>query len=80
MGQSRVSRNDPCPCGSGKKYKQCCMSKEHMGRSPRSTAPITDLQGKPWSLADHKGRNVVLLFFLGGKCAHCMQQLQVFGK
>ena len=41
---------------------------------------VTDLQGKPWSLADHKGRNVVLLFFLGGKCAHCMQQLQVFGK
>ena len=47
MGQSRVSRNDPCPCGSGKKYKQCCMSKEHEGRSPRSTASITDLQGKP---------------------------------
>lgn len=21
-------RNDPCPCGSGKKYKQCCLSKE----------------------------------------------------
>ena len=21
----RVGRNDPCPCGSGKKYKQCCM-------------------------------------------------------
>ena len=20
----RVGRNDPCPCGSGKKYKQCC--------------------------------------------------------
>ena len=20
----RISRNDPCPCGSGKKYKQCC--------------------------------------------------------
>ena len=20
----KVSRNDPCPCGSGKKYKQCC--------------------------------------------------------
>ena len=20
----RVSRNDPCPCGSGKKYKKCC--------------------------------------------------------
>ncbi|MFM8251993.1 MAG: preprotein translocase subunit SecA, partial [Planctomycetota bacterium] len=23
----RVGRNDPCPCGSGKKYKQCCMKK-----------------------------------------------------
>jgi preprotein translocase subunit SecA len=21
----RVGRNDPCPCGSGKKYKKCCM-------------------------------------------------------
>lgn len=21
---ARVGRNDPCPCGSGKKYKQCC--------------------------------------------------------
>lgn len=24
----RVGRNDPCPCGSGKKYKSCCM--KHM--------------------------------------------------
>ena len=23
-----VGRNDPCPCGSGKKYKKCCESKE----------------------------------------------------
>ena len=22
--ESRIGRNDPCPCGSGKKYKQCC--------------------------------------------------------
>ncbi|MGE0478969.1 MAG: SEC-C metal-binding domain-containing protein [Phycisphaerae bacterium] len=21
---SRIGRNDPCPCGSGKKYKKCC--------------------------------------------------------
>jgi len=25
----RVGRNDPCPCGSGKKYKKCCMRKQH---------------------------------------------------
>ena len=25
---SRIGRNDPCPCGSGKKYKQCCYDKD----------------------------------------------------
>jgi uncharacterized protein len=24
----KVGRNDPCPCGSGKKYKKCCLGKE----------------------------------------------------
>jgi len=23
----KVGRNDPCPCGSGKKYKKCCLAK-----------------------------------------------------
>ena len=23
----KIGRNDPCPCGSGKKFKQCCMGK-----------------------------------------------------
>ena len=22
--EDKVGRNDPCPCGSGKKYKKCC--------------------------------------------------------
>ena len=26
---SKVGRNDPCPCGSGKKYKKCCGGKLH---------------------------------------------------
>ena len=25
---NKVGPNDPCPCGSGKKYKKCCMQKE----------------------------------------------------
>jgi preprotein translocase subunit SecA len=24
VGGRKVGRNDPCPCGSGKKYKHCC--------------------------------------------------------
>ena len=23
-GVKKIGRNDPCPCGSGKKYKKCC--------------------------------------------------------
>ncbi len=26
--EKKIGRNDPCPCGSGKKYKKCCMNKE----------------------------------------------------
>jgi len=25
--RSKTGRNDPCPCGSGKKYKKCCLGK-----------------------------------------------------
>ncbi|QAS53681.1 SEC-C metal-binding domain-containing protein [Halobacillus litoralis] len=28
---SKIKRNDPCPCGSGKKYKKCCMNKNDDG-------------------------------------------------
>src|SRR3970040_1290781 len=24
----KIGRNDPCPCGSGQKYKRCCMGKD----------------------------------------------------
>ena len=25
---ARPGRNEPCPCGSGRKYKQCCLEKD----------------------------------------------------
>lgn len=25
---AKISRNEPCPCGSGQKYKRCCLGKE----------------------------------------------------
>jgi tetratricopeptide (TPR) repeat protein len=28
MTNRKTARNDPCPCGSGKKYKQCCLPRE----------------------------------------------------
>jgi hypothetical protein len=26
--EKKIGRNDPCPCGSGKKYKKCCLGKD----------------------------------------------------
>lgn len=29
FSKKNIGRNDPCPCGSGKKYKKCCLDKNH---------------------------------------------------
>jgi len=26
--EPKIGRNEPCPCGSGKKYKKCCINKD----------------------------------------------------
>ncbi|HCQ12948.1 SEC-C metal-binding domain-containing protein, partial [Flavobacterium sp.] len=26
INQTKIQRNDPCPCGSGKKHKKCCLN------------------------------------------------------
>ena len=27
VNEDKIGRNEPCPCGSGKKYKKCCLNK-----------------------------------------------------
>ncbi|MBI1916813.1 MAG: SEC-C domain-containing protein [Planctomycetes bacterium] len=34
MSDLRVGRNDPCPCGSGKKFKKCCLLRLSNGPPP----------------------------------------------
>lgn len=36
---TKIGRNDPCPCGSGKKYKKCCEAKTS-SRKPIAAQPI----------------------------------------
>ena len=39
-------RNDPCPCGSGKKYKKCCMGTDAASRAREQAArPTPDFVG-----------------------------------
>ena len=39
--QPKTGRNDPCPCASGRKFKQCCLGK------PSPTDPFADLPSAP---------------------------------
>jgi len=38
----KVGRNDPCPCGSGKKYKKCCEAKTHHRKFHAEVLTSTD--------------------------------------
>lgn len=41
----KIGRNDPCPCGSGRKYKKCCQSlNERIQKITGSTNPHIPLQ------------------------------------
>ena len=31
VGFKSIGRNDPCPCGSGQKYKNCCLNSKKIG-------------------------------------------------
>ena len=45
----KVGRNDPCPCGSGKKYKRCCKGRVDWTRVLRSgddTSPLLSVRGR----------------------------------
>jgi len=35
---SKIGRNDPCPCGSGKKYKRCCLPQHEAAAAERAAA------------------------------------------
>jgi hypothetical protein len=46
--QKKVGRNDPCPCGSGKKYKKCCLDKDqHKEQDPLQ---VIGEGGRPYNL------------------------------
>jgi hypothetical protein len=58
-----LGRNDPCHCGSGKKYKQCCLGKdEEKARAARAKAaaeapvPEAEAAAPPPTGPKHKTR------------------------
>ena len=40
----KPGRNDPCPCGSGQKYKRCCLEKDQAQRYQLPQELLNDLK------------------------------------
>ncbi len=39
----KIGRNAPCPCGSGKKYKACCLKLDRENRGNLGAVPIREV-------------------------------------
>ncbi len=85
-----IGRNDPCPCGSGQKYKRCCGPRDDATAAARAAgdraaalvrqtprcAPETAIDGEDDGLDD--ASNVVLDLIAGGRldeAEHAAQDL-----
>ncbi len=55
----KLGRNDPCHCGSGKKYKHCCYEKDHRpheGRVAVALEPSPDAEETPADAHDEEAQ------------------------
>ena len=58
----RTGRNDPCPCGSGKKYKHCCLEKDRAAElAPAITQRVALQAQKANQAAQRKGYQAEML-------------------
>jgi hypothetical protein len=58
----KIGRNDPCPCGSGRKFKKCCIDRPSLkARSDLNTAPREMLQRAQEMMRLHEAQESVRL-------------------
>ncbi len=46
LPSAKIGRNDPCPCGSGKKYKNCCMKKHEAAKKAEAPEHVKAAKAK----------------------------------
>lgn len=66
--KNKVGRNEPCPCGSGKKYKKCCLNK------PKESVDIQEASPKRIELSGSEEQEIRSLLNQG-KRVEAMQQV-----
>jgi hypothetical protein len=65
--REKLGRNDPCPCGSGRKYKRCCF---------RSGQVVEQIENTPWQLQHDASQRLTreLLRFVKSNFADDLQE------
>jgi hypothetical protein len=57
---SKIGRNDPCPCGSGEKYKRCCQEKDEaaqrLARETSNAELRSDVEARQAAIAEQLDR------------------------
>ncbi len=63
---SKIGRNEPCPCGSGKKFKKCCRQRQQLaGQAPAAPSQAPSLTGEVQALQEAAANRQVLFKTLG---------------
>jgi peroxiredoxin len=68
----------PMPADAGVRPDLATLGPARWQPSPAASFTLKTAEGQEVSLADYRGRPVVLIFFLGHGCLHCAQQLHAF--
>lgn len=73
---SRTDRNAPCPCGSGRKYKKCCLPVDELYALDRRATACLDQGDEPGALAALRqlfDRALAVLPAHGDRVAHLLE-------
>ena len=65
------------PADSGNRPALDSLGSFRWNPQPAPPLAVTGSDGKPITLADFRGRPVLLVFYLGGGCLHCVEQLRL---
>ena len=65
------------PTDSGTRPAHDSLGSFRWNPQPAPPLAVTGSDGKPITLADFRGRPVLLVFYLGGGCLHCVEQLRL---
>jgi uncharacterized protein YchJ len=52
---AEIGRNDPCPCGSGQKYKRCCLPRDEAAAVERARAHEREQAAAAFVVEDNDG-------------------------